>query len=169
MNFRFWFIPSVLLLLVASSTHAVVITIPPALDPGDQYRLVFVTSGTRDAIPTDIEVYNNFVQSAADAVPDLASLAVTWKAMGSSASVAARENTDSIPGVDDVPIFLLDGSNFADDYGDLWDGSLDIPLNIDETGNLAGSLRVWTGSNEFGQVGDGTEIDKHSPAGVSRY
>ncbi len=69
--------------------------------PGDFYRLAFVTSTTRDAVPTDIADYNAFVTATAEAVPELLALGTTWSVIGSTASVDARDNTgtDTLGGV----------------------------------------------------------------------
>ena len=48
----------------ASAVQAAIVTVPTGLNPGDQYRLVFVTSGTRDATSTNIADYNTFVANA---------------------------------------------------------------------------------------------------------
>ena len=40
-------------------------TVPTTLSPGDQYRLVFVTSTTTTATSTDINTYNTFVNNLA--------------------------------------------------------------------------------------------------------
>jgi len=45
----------------AVTTHAQIVTVPPGLNPGDPYRLVFVTSTTRDALSSAIADYNSFV------------------------------------------------------------------------------------------------------------
>ena len=51
-----------------SSAAATLVTQPPGLLAGDKYRLIFVTSGRRDALSTSIGDYNSFVSSAAAAV-----------------------------------------------------------------------------------------------------
>jgi hypothetical protein len=94
---------------------------------GDTYRLAFVTTTTGNATSTDIATYNAFVQAAAassTAFPDLGS--ATWKVLGSTATVAARDNTGTNPTTDGagVAVILMDGSTiFATNNTDLWDGS----------------------------------------------
>ncbi|MCB1211118.1 MAG: choice-of-anchor D domain-containing protein, partial [Verrucomicrobiales bacterium] len=66
---------------------------PPGLAVGSVYRLIFVTTGARDATSTDINVYNAFVTDQANAAPALAALGTTWKAIASTATVYARDNT----------------------------------------------------------------------------
>jgi len=90
---------------------------------GDQYRLALHTSLTRDATSTDINDYNAFVQSVAagsTAFPDLGN--GTWKVLGSTATVSARQNTNTDTNVA-VPILAMDGLTvIAEDSDDMWDG-----------------------------------------------
>ncbi|MCH7228481.1 sialate O-acetylesterase [Haloferula sp. A504] len=118
---------------------------------GDTYRLAFVTSATSDAISTDISTYNSFVQGLADA----AGLGdATWKAIGSTPSVDARDNTGTHPGVDGgVAVFLLDGATMiAASNAALWDGNLDAPLDRDELGNTGITGKTFTGTETNGAV-----------------
>lgn len=86
-----------LILGAASESRAVPITQPTGLNPGDQYRLVFATSTTRDATSSNIADYNAFVTGVADSVPELLLLGTTWTAIASTASVDARDNTSTNP------------------------------------------------------------------------
>jgi len=140
---------------------ATITTVPTSLAPGAQYRLAFVTSTTRDATSPNIDDYNIFVSIAANAVPELAALGTTWKAIASTSSVAARVNTDTVPSVVaggslGVPIFLLNGTKLVDSYDDLWDGSIDVALNVDEFGaadpggHPESFYYVYTGSKRDG-------------------
>jgi hypothetical protein len=140
----------VALLASVSAAHAAPITLPAGLNPGDQYRLAFVTSINRDATSLDIADYNAFVTAVALGVPELAALGAAWTAIASTAAIDARDNTGTNPndGVG-VPIFLLDGlTQVASDNADLWDGTIGGPLNVDENGNAPGAAppEVWTGS-----------------------
>jgi hypothetical protein len=49
-----------------------------------------------------------------------------------------------------VPYVKLDGSLIANHWTDLTDGDIANPINIDENGDGAGTLRVWTGTNSVG-------------------
>ena len=86
--------------------QAEIITEPTDLSVGEQYRLVFVTSGSRDATSTDIEDYNSFVDDHGDFA-----IASDWKVIGSTNSVDARDNTSSNPNADGagVPLYNLAG------------------------------------------------------------
>src|SRR4051812_38888348 len=61
---------------------------PAGLNPGDQFRFVFVTDGIRDATSTNIADYDSFVNAeAGGATYDGA--VVNWLAIGSTDSVDA--------------------------------------------------------------------------------
>ncbi|MCX6880120.1 MAG: hypothetical protein NTW21_40895 [Verrucomicrobia bacterium] len=151
------------------------ITVPRGLAPGDQYRLVFVTSTTTHSGGADqagltppgfttIAQYNDFATAAATAAPELSALsATTWKAIVSSSNPAtdARDNTATSPSSTSVPIYNLGGVRVADGNSDLWDGSIQNPVTWTELGGLPpvspfdGKLRVWTGTNMNGTSAGG--------------
>ena len=145
------------LLILASlgfcaSAAATPITVPTSLNPGDGYRLAFVTSSIRNGASPDIASYDAFVSSVANTQPALASLGTTWKAIASISTVDARNNTGTNPLVDGVgvPIFLLNDTLLARDNFDLWDGSILVPLMIDESGATNQQSYVWTGTTSSG-------------------
>ena len=146
---------------ISSAAQAAFLIPPPGVS---QYRLVFVTEGTRDATSTNIADYNNFVNNAALAsgplttalnTAGLAPSSLNWRAIASTAAVNVRVNTSTL-GTGGVPIYRLDGTKVADDYGDLWDGDIDAAISqteLDNTKpNTAPEDRVWTGSNQFGAI-----------------
>jgi hypothetical protein len=110
----------------------------------------------RDATSSNIADYNTFVQAAANA----AGLGgVTWKVIGSTGTVDARDNTSSNPSVNGAgeAVFLVDGSTVvANNYADLWDSSIDAMINMDEYGTRGIAASVATGSNP-----NGTKRDRH--------
>ena len=146
-------------LVLASPAVAAPITIPPGLNPGDQFRIIFVTSTKRNAASDSIGDYDAFVSAAAATSPGLAALGTNWTAIGSTAAVSAF---DHIGGVFSAPVFNLGGLLVASNSADLWDGSLNNPVRFDESGadtnglfeipslpGLSGAF-VWTGTSEFG-------------------
>ncbi len=97
---------------------------------GDHYRLAFVTNGTRNASSPDIADYDAFVQSAANAV---GLGAATWRCVGQSIGNPSAQTNTGTSGGAGVGIFLLDGTTkIADNYGDLWNGSIDSKWNLTE-------------------------------------
>ena len=155
---RYWlgYLSVPVLLALASAASAVPITVPTGLNPGDPYRLAFVTSTTRDATSTDIAVYNTFVTSVANGVAALAALGTTWTAIGSTGTVDARDNTGTNPSATGVPIFLLNDVKLVDNNLDLWDGTIDVFFDVDETGATVPGVGPWTGTILTGASGAGS-------------
>jgi hypothetical protein len=156
------------LAVTLSSVSGVIVTVPAGLNPGDQYRLVFVTDGFHDALSSDIGVYNAFVAAEAAAVPDLSILGADWRAIGSTLTVTARDNTGTNPFVNGpgVPIYGLDGSIIASGNPQLWSGTIANPLNITPTGIVIVIVNAWTGASEDGQGVPGSELGNVSPVVV---
>ncbi len=139
--------------LVPLAASAVPITLPSGLNPGDQYRLAFVTSTFRDATSSNIADYNTFVTGVANTVPELAALGTSWSAIASTLSIDARDNTMTNPSLNGtgVPIFLLNDTKLADNNTDLWDGTIDTVFGITESGLPVPLFdSVWTGSRQDG-------------------
>lgn len=153
---------SLLALCFAQTTHAAPVTQPSGLSFGDPYRLVFVTNAIRTATSTNIADYNTFVSNAANAVPELSALGTTWKAIGSTATVDAKDNTGTDNNVAvGVPIYNTGGELIATNNADLWDGSIANGIAYDENGNTLVSgvdNRVWTGTGIAGTRVFGAEL-----------
>ena len=105
---------------------------PTGLAAGDQFRLVFLSSTTRDGSSTDIADYNTFVQGlAAAGHADIRAYSAGFRAVGCTADTDARDNTGTTYTSSDkgVPIYWLDGAKAADQYEDFYDGSWDEEAN----------------------------------------
>ena len=147
--------------LGTSAAQAALVVVPTDLAVGDQYRLVFVTAGTRNATSTNINDYNTFVtnQVTGSALATQLTTAgfnlgtITWKAIASTDSVAARDNTGTNPSSTGVLIYLIDGNRVANDNADLWLPPIIRPINVTQAGSTLGTEVVWTGTNSSGVVG----------------
>ena len=128
------------------------------LDPGDTYQLVFITSQSVRATSTDIATYNIHVQSAADAAGIGASEGVTWSAIASTPTVHARDNALVGP---DTPIFAMNMRLVATGFADLWDGSINQPINLTEFGRT-NNTDPWTGTNANGTAATGATLGASS-------
>ncbi|HEY4308417.1 MAG TPA: dockerin type I domain-containing protein [Pirellulales bacterium] len=128
-------------------------TVPAGLKPGDQYRLVFVTSTTTEAASSDIGYYNSFVSNAASLEPLLQTLGTTWTALASTSTVAANDNTNTNPMSAGLPIYGLAGQLIATSNSDLWDGAIAAPILDNEHGTPvpSGFNEVWTGTGATGK------------------
>ena len=134
------------------------ITIPVGLNPGDHYRVAFVTSTTTTAASSSIADYNALVTTTANSSGPLAALGTTWTAIASTLAVNAEDNTNTNPAFSaGVPVYNLAGSLVAPNNSVLWGATfttfLSDRVDITETGATYTNL-VWTGTHEFG-VGAG--------------
>ena len=130
------------------ASQAAVVTVPTGLNPGDTYRLVFLTSTTTVATSTSISTYNTFVNAAADLNSDLD--AISWTAMGSTATVNVRDNTGTTGAGTSIAIYTVTGNLVANGYTDLWDGFIANEITVDEQGDDNIVTSAWTGSNGIG-------------------
>jgi len=147
--FKFALLIVGLLVVTLGQASAVPITtVPTSLSPGDPYRLAFLTSDTIDSTSADISVYNNFVDGLGDLV-----IASDWRAIASTATVDARDNTGTNPNdFTGVPIFLLNNTLLANNNAHLWDLTSTNryqALAITDTGDLDIDF-VWTGTQPDG-------------------
>src|ERR1035437_4880568 len=146
---------------IASRSYAGTFLFPAGLNPGDLFRLVFVTSTTTVATSPDISYYNSFVTNVADAVPELLALNATWTVIGSTSAVSAATNI----GASNSGIYRLDGLEVAAGTAALFvpvptsHAYLLNPISINQLGALliGGSL-VWTGTNPDGTAATGWEL-----------
>ncbi len=107
---------------------------------GEDFRLIFTTSGSRVGTSTDIADYDHFVRShAASGHASLRPYAGFFRVVGSTATVDADDHNDADTTNDGTgeKIFWLDGDKVADDYADFWDNSWDDPTSpTDESGSV---------------------------------
>ena len=126
---------------------------PSGFSGGERFRLIFVSSSVRAASATDIGTYNTFVQNLANAGHTaIQPYALAFRALGSTSTVDARDNT-STRGRMGVPIYWLSGPKVADTYADFYDGSWDnynSSINRNESGSVQQTNSVGTGSNTDG-------------------
>ena len=83
----------IVVLLLAQQVTVADIVIPPGLELGDTYHLVFVTAGTHDALDTSIDTYNGFVQDEAERAGSITEdFGISWYAIASTADENANDN-----------------------------------------------------------------------------
>ena len=122
---------------------------PADLSAGDSFRLLLVSSTTRNAESDIIGDYDDHVQSAAaSGHTAIQTYSGGFRALASTPEVDARDNTATTG--TGVPIYYLNGERIADSYtglyGNIW--STDEPKN--ENGGARNVDRVWTGSTTTG-------------------
>jgi hypothetical protein len=146
--------------------------IPVGLGAGDSFQLAFVTSTrtNRDsgggADNHGIGFWDGYVNTSASGSTLAGISGLNWKAM-----VSVKGNGDARDhAVVSGPVYRTDGALLANDFADMWDGTIANNLSLDESGNAVstgsqGHL-VWTGdvSNYSSpgltggyELGDGTD------------
>ena len=138
-------------LAVPTAAAPVSINTPAGLNPGDRFRIAFVTGATTTGTSTDITSYNLFVNTAAGGATYNGS-AVTFYAIGSTATVNAFDNIRSTTMND--PVYLAGGALVAPSItgaNGLWSGALVNRIATDIDGTVVspdggGNRTVFTGS-----------------------
>ena len=129
--------------------------VPSGLDEGDKFRLIFKTTGRRDATSGDIGVYNAFVQDhAAAGHQSIRRYASLFRVLASTQGRHARDNTDTAPGDPSHPIYWLNGELAASGNSRLWSNSWNNWQEADrrdEFGRQADTDWHWTGTKFDGQ------------------
>ena len=151
---------------------------PPGAQPGDKFRLLFMTSTRRDATPTSIATYDSFVQARAaaghTAIQPYSSL---FKVVGSTATVDARDHTGTTG--TGHPIYWLNGPRVAANYAGFWSDNWENWVRTDrrtESGTTGDNDWHWTGTdtdgtkhaNPLGNTGTNVRRGQFSTGGSSR-
>ena len=130
---------------------------PSGLNDGDKFRLLFITSTTRDATATDIGTYNTFVQTNAKTHSAISnSCGNLFKVVGSTATVDARDNAGTTG--TGVAIHWLGGVKAADNYTDFHDGSWDSSFGRVLSSPFNANFSYFSGSNFDGTGFSGDEL-----------
>ena len=152
-----WAILPALFVLLAGASHAVAIVVPAGLNPGDTYRIIFVTSAMRDGTSANIADYNSFVTDAANLDAGLAGLGTTWTALASTPTVNALVNAGLSSGDSTTPFYNTVGNLIAIGvtvpttglYGEI--NTAHTSQIFSETGEVApGVNTAWTGTQRDG-------------------
>jgi len=138
-------------LAVPTAATPISINTPTGLNPGDRFRIAFVTRTTTTGSSSDITSYNLFVNTAAGGATYNGS-AVTFYAIGSTATVNAYDNIRSTTMND--PVYLAGGALVAPSItgaNGLWSGALVNRIATDIDGTVVspdggGNRTVYTGS-----------------------
>jgi hypothetical protein len=147
------------LLAAPSSSSGASLVLPAGLNPGDQYRIAFLTSDVRDGTSASIADYDLFVTGEANAAGSvLQPLGTTWQAIVSTLTVDAFTH---IGGNFSVPVYGVNGLLVASNASDMWDGGIDHPIDVNQFGipftafvntgtDTNGAIRFGLGAPPFG-------------------
>ncbi len=114
-------------------------------------------------LSVDILDYDTFLTDLATAAGlTYDGAAVTWQVLGSTETVAANSRLPA--SVSSPGLYRLDGVKVADNTSDLWDGTIDNPINVSETGTAGVAGRVATGSTSDGSIANDGWLGLHIAA-----
>ena len=115
-------------------------------------------------------------ERAAEGHSDIRAYSAQFKVLGSSETIAARDNTRTNPNAHGAgePVYWLDGPRVADDYADFYDGwdnsnparnetGASITFRPYESGSASGDQAVWTGTNRDGSIDEGHYLGSSEP------
>jgi hypothetical protein len=138
----------------------VILQTPAGLNPGDQFRFVFLTDGIRDATSTSIADYDSFVNDQAGGATYNGAV-IHWLALSSTDAVDAIDHV----GQTNTPVYLSDGTlvTASTTPSGLWSRTLVHPINLNLAGDpVAPFTFVWSGTNPFG-TGFGGPLGSATP------
>ncbi|MDE2883617.1 MAG: hypothetical protein OXO53_00765, partial [Chloroflexota bacterium] len=133
---------------------------PAGLNPGDEFRLVFMTNTHIAASSTSISTYDAHVQNAItnNGHADIRAYGSLFRVVGSTGAVDARDHTRMNPGNQshvDAPVYWLNGPRVASGKSTFWRDTWENWALTDrrvETGNReTGSDWPWTGTMTDGR------------------
>jgi len=129
------------------------IPVPANLPSGATYHLVFVTHGTYRASSTSIGTYDGWAQGEANAAGIGSTAGITWKVIGSTATVNAKNRLPAPSAAEPVYTTAATPTLVAANVPNLWSGAIGSAISFDAGGTYqTGS--VWTGTKY-----DGTTLD----------
>jgi hypothetical protein len=139
-------------LSVSGTASATLIESIAALEENAMYRVLFVTSSSRDATSSSITDYNDFVSTAAASGSVTGSLGLTWKALASTSGVNAQMNTGVFNSdFSLVTMFNTAGEIVATTGANFWEAPLNFPISYTEDAiGVASSVHTGTESGGTG-------------------
>jgi hypothetical protein len=154
----------VFLAIPLAAVSAPTAMIPVGLNPGDDFYIIFPTSGTTVATSADIADYNAFVNTQADnsGAKGTDDPSITWRAVAGTLNGDDQcdpYNGDTTP----TPIYNLNGEKLASSRNDmLFGGSFDNLMNYDQYGVAVPADDVWTGCQHIGNTDTGWGLGETS-------
>ena len=140
---------------------------PPGIVTGSTFRVLIVTTSTRDATAADIGSYDGNVKWALDnrGHADIRDYSTLFKALaGTEGGASPRGHTNTDPDSDGTgeQIWWLNGPRAANNYADFYDGSWDHsnPARTEAgrtktfspyADGASSNSSVWTGTNATGE------------------
>ena len=129
--------------IAAGTASAGSIATPTGLNPGDQFRIVFLTFPASATLPTssNLSTYDNIVSSDATGYTYGGNSPI-WKAIVSNVTTDARDHIGLLS-TSLIPLYTVDGTKVS--TGNLWSGELISGIGKRIDGQQV-SDGVWTGT-----------------------
>jgi hypothetical protein len=137
--------------IAAGTASAGSIYTPTGLNPGDQFRFVFLSTTTTTATSSDLSSYDSIVSSDATGYT-YGGTSPIWQAIVSNTTISVSDHI-GLQATSLIPIYTADGAKVS--TGNLWSGDVLSPINIIISGTTLSNREVWTGSNDDGTIAYG--------------
>ena len=135
----------------------------------DQPRTVFITNAVRQGDFGSLAAADSLCQSEANA----AGIPGTYRAWLSESLESGTPSSPATTFDTTVgPYVRVDGAVVADDWADLTDGTLNVPINVSSSGATVASGYVWTGTLIDGtaaSTASGSTCDEWTNAGADAH
>ena len=135
---------------------------PDDIDPGELFRLMYVSDNRVTGSNPDYRHYNNRAsESAAAGHAEIRAFSDQFRALVSTEFIHAHAHTDTATNrASSPPIYWLGGGRVADDYFDFYDGRWDSRAATDHNGDGIATTNVYimTGSTLEGARDPGFEV-----------
>ena len=130
---------------------------PSGLSVGSEFRLIFLSSNSRQAQSANIDTYNRWIQTrAASGHADIQAYSSGFRVVGCTENIDARDNTATTG--TGVQIYWLNGVKVADHYTDFYNGDWDNEANDkNEDGTNGPDTSTVAGRPYTGCRNNGTE------------
>jgi hypothetical protein len=148
-----------MVLALGSTAHAQsAVTNTPQDGYGGPYRLIFFIEARTPATHTNIVHYNEYVTYKVAEVPKLNSITgATWRAIVSTKTVDARDNTETNPtnpNHKSWPIYNLGGIRVSNNNIDLWSSHVLDDILTNEFGS-----RIYPNGQSQAKIMTGTQLN----------
>lgn len=150
---------SISIAVLSSSIHAA-LTVPAGLNPGDAYRVIFVSSTPINGTSSITADYDAHIQGVADTAGIGGTL--EWIAIVSTPTESAIDHvTNFVAANPNIPIYNQAGEMLVSVTNNLWNG-LSTAVLYDEFGAV-GHSGMWTGTDVDGQALINRELGTSAP------
>lgn len=143
--------------LHSSFAAAQPVVVPPDLQPGDRYFLVFVTRDYSAAVSSDRTTYDQFVMDQAALEPSVAALGTNWLAVVSTLTSNAWTTIAPAiggPFLTTIPVYNTGGQRVSGSVLNMFNfATLQGTVSYDQFGTHRPGIDVWTGTDWNGYSG----------------